>query len=166
MLEGELKHEDSMGNKFVLCENEIQTMTAGTGIFHSEKNNLENKAAKLLQIWVFPKFRNEEPSYGQIAFSPEERKNRWHLVVSPDQPNTALIKQDAYFSLASLDKNLELNYQLVNPSNGVYVFVIKGEVLANEISLDERDGMGFSETETIKINAVKNAEILVMEIPL
>ncbi len=166
MLEGELKHEDSMGNKFILRENEIQTMTAGTGIFHSEKNNLEDKAAKLLQIWVFPKFRNEEPSYGQIAFSPEERKNKWHLVVSPDKPNTALIKQDAYFSLASLDENQKLNYQLVNPSNGVYIFVIKGEVLANEIQLSERDGACLWETSSIEFSASENSELLLMEIPL
>lgn len=166
MLEGELKHQDSMGNSFVLHENEIQTMSAGTGIFHSEHNNSNDKPARLLQIWVFPRQRNIEPQYGLTGFSPEERENKWHLVVSPSKPGTAIINQDAYFSMISMDENLEIDYQLYDKENGVYVFVIDGETHAGGLSLGKRDGAGFSETTSVTFRALKKTEILVMEVPM
>jgi redox-sensitive bicupin YhaK (pirin superfamily) len=166
MLEGELKHEDSMGNSFVLHENEIQTMSAGTGIFHSEANNDPEKSAKLLQIWVFPKQRNIQPSYGLAVFSPEERKNKWHLVVSPSKPGTAQIHQNAFFSMISMEESLAIDYQLYNSENGVYTFVIDGEVEVGGLGLNKRDGIGVWETESIPFKAKKKAEVLVMEIPM
>lgn len=166
MLEGELKHEDSMGNSFVLHENEIQTMSAGTGIFHSEENNDPIKPARLLQIWVFPKHRNIEPQYGLTGFSPEERKNKWHLVVSPSKPGTAIIKQDAYFSMISMDEGLTTDYQLYDKNNGVYTFVIDGEVEAEGLQLDRRDAAGIWDTTQINFKAFKKTELLVMEIPM
>ena len=166
MLEGELKHEDSMGNSFVLRENEIQTMSAGTGIFHSESNNDPLKAAKLLQIWVFPKQRNIEPQYGLTGFSSEERKNKWHLVVSPSKPGTAMIRQDAYLSMISMDENLQIDYQLYDHNNGVYTFMIDGEAEADGIQLKRRDGAGIWDTEAIPFKALKKSEILVMEVPM
>lgn len=166
MLEGELKHEDSMGNAFVLHENEIQTMSAGTGIFHSEANNDPLNPARLLQIWVFPKQRNIQPSYGLTGFSPEERKNNWHLVVSPSKPGTAQIHQDAFFSMISMDENLEIDYQLYNSENGVYIFVIDGKVDAGTLSLEKRDGAGIWETKAIPFRAVNKSEVLVMEVPM
>lgn len=166
MLEGELKHEDSMGNSFVLHENEIQTMSAGTGIFHSEENNDPIKPARLLQIWVFPKHRNIEPQYGLTGFSPEERKNKWHLVVSPSKPGTAIIKQDAYFSMISMDEGLTTDYQLFDKNNGVYTFVIDGEVEAEGLQLGRRDAAGIWDTTQINFKAFKKTELLVMEIPM
>lgn len=166
MLEGELKHEDSMGNSFVLHENEIQTMSAGTGIFHSEENNDPIKPARLLQIWVFPKHRNIEPQYGLTGFSPEERKNKWHLVVSPSKPGTAIIKQDAYFSMISMDEGLTTDYQLYDKNNGVYTFVIDGEVEAEGLQLGRRDAAGIWDTTQINFKAFKKTELLVMEIPM
>jgi redox-sensitive bicupin YhaK (pirin superfamily) len=166
MLEGELKHEDSMGNSFVLHEHEIQTMSAGTGIFHSESNNSSDKPAKLLQIWVFPKHKNIQPQYGLTGFSPEERKNKWHLVVSSAKPGTALIHQDAYFSLISMDENLEIDYQMYDSNNGVYVFMIDGEVQAGDTHLKKRDGAGIWDTTSIPFKASKKSEVLVMEVPM
>jgi redox-sensitive bicupin YhaK (pirin superfamily) len=166
MLEGELKHEDSMGNSFVLHENEIQTMSAGTGIFHSEENNNPDKPAKLLQIWVFPRNKNLEPRYGLTGFSPEERKNKWHLVVSPSKPGTALIQQDAFFSMISMDEGFTTEYQLYDNNNGVYIFVIDGEVEAEGIQLSKRDGVGIWDVILISLKAFKRTELLVMEIPM
>lgn len=166
MLQGELKHEDSMGNSFVLHENEIQTMSAGTGIFHSEANNSAVDPAKLLQIWVFPREKNIEPKYGLTAFSPEERKNKWHLVVSPSKPGTALIEQDAYFSMISMEEGLSVDYQLYDSDNGIYIFVIDGAVDAAGAVLDTRDGLGVWETKSIGLKALKPSELLVMEIPM
>jgi quercetin 2,3-dioxygenase len=166
MLQGELKHVDSMGNEFVLHENEIQTMSAGTGIFHSEFNNSETNSAKLLQIWVFPRQRNIEPEYGLTGFSPEERKNKWHLVVSPSKPGTATIHQDAYFSMISMDEGLEIDYQLYDSNNGVYIFVIDGAIEANELQLGTRDGAGVWETNNIHFKATPKTEVLVMEVPM
>ncbi len=166
MLEGELKHEDSMGNSFVLHEHEIQTMSAGTGIFHSEANNDPVKAAKLLQIWVFPKNRNIEPQYGLTAFSPEERKNKWHLVVSPSKPGTAIIRQDAYFSMISMDEGFTIDYQLYDTNNGVYIFNIDGEIEAEGIPFNTRDGAGIWDVKSINFKAYKKSEVLIMEIPM
>jgi redox-sensitive bicupin YhaK (pirin superfamily) len=166
MLEGELRHADSMGNSFVLHQNEIQTMSAGTGIFHSEHNNDSFKPARLLQIWVFPRKRNIQPQYGLTGFSPEDRKNKWHLVVSPSTPGTAIINQDAYFSMASIDENLELDYKLFDNNNGVYIFVIDGEIESEGLRLGKRDGAGISETTSILFKALKSSEILVMEVPM
>lgn len=166
MLEGELRHADSMGNAFVLHENEIQTMSAGTGIFHSEHNNMGDKPAKLLQIWVFPRKRNITPQYGLTGFSSEERKNKWHLVVSPSTPGTAIINQDAYFSLISVDENFQIDYNLYDHNNGVYVFVIGGEVEAGGLHLQSRDGAGITETTTLPFKALKKSEVLVMEVPM
>lgn len=166
MLQGELRHADSMGNAFVLHENEIQTMSAGTGIFHSEHNNLSDKPARLLQIWIFPRKRNIQPQYGLTGFSSEERKNKWHLVVSPSTPGTAIINQDAYFSMATMDENLQLDYKLFDANNGVYIFVIDGAIDAGGQHLATRDGAGISETTSVSIKALKKSEVLVMEVPM
>lgn len=166
MLQGELKHEDSMGNTFVLHENEIQTMSAGTGIFHSEANNDPVNPAKLLQIWVFPRQRNIEPQYGLTGFSPEERKNKWHLVVSPSKPGTAIINQDAYFSVISMEEGLEIDYQFYDNNNGIYIFMIDGETEADGINLKTRDGVGIWESKSINFKAIMKSEVLVMEVPM
>ena len=167
VLSGALSHRDSMGNTAVIKPNEVQIMSAGTGITHSEFNHSKTEEVKLLQIWVFPRERNIKPRYDQKLFSPEEKKNKLLTVVSPEKVSTSVwINQDAWFSSGSLEKDKSIEYNLNKKGNGVYAFVIEGEIKINEIELDSRDGVGISETDTFKVTAKSNAEILLMEIPM
>jgi quercetin 2,3-dioxygenase len=167
VLSGALEHRDSMGNTAVIKPNEVQIMSAGTGITHSEFNHSKNEPVQLLQIWVFPKERNIKPRYDQKLFSPEERKNKLLTVVSPSKENGAVwINQDAWFSLGSLEKNKSIEYNLHEKGNGVYAFVIEGEISVGEIDLGRRDGLGISETDKFNVNAKTNADVLLIEIPM
>lgn len=168
MLEGELRHSDSMGHAEVLRENEVQAMSAGTGIFHSEVNNLPDKAVKLLQIWVFPAQRNIKPRYEQRAFDPKNRKNNWQLLVAPNQSDGALdMKQQAWFSRIDLDRGEISTYDLFNKENGIYLFVIDGKIMADsDLLLNKRDGAGIWETPGIKLKAEEKTELLVIEVPM
>ncbi len=168
MLEGELRHGDSMGHSEVLRKDEVQAMSAGTGIFHSEVNNLQDQPAKLLQIWVFPERKNIIPRYEQRAFSPEDRKNKWQLLVGPNPPDGALdISQQSWFSRIDLDKGGQVDYTLHNRENGVYFFMISGHITVdNDLNLDSRDGVGVSETETVNLRAGEKSEVLAIEVPM
>jgi hypothetical protein len=168
MLEGELRHSDSMGHSEVLRKDEVQAMSAGTGIFHSEVNNLQDQPAKLLQIWVFPERKNITPRYEQRDFNPEERKNQWQLLVGPNAPDGALdIKQQSWFSRIDLDKGGHVDYKLHNRDSGVYFFVISGNItVENDLKLDSRDGLGVSGTETVNIRAGEKSEVLAIEVPM
>jgi len=168
MLEGELRHSDSMGHSEVLHANEVQAMSAGTGIFHSEVNNLRDKPVKLLQIWVFPAQRNIKPRYEQKAFDPESRKNKWQLLAAPDQTDGALdIKQRTWFSRIDLQKSNHSSYELHDKENGIYLFVIRGEInIDNDLKLNTRDGAGLWETPGITLEAVEDTELLVIEVPM
>jgi redox-sensitive bicupin YhaK (pirin superfamily) len=165
-LEGELEHIDSMGNKFLIRKNDIQVMSAGTGIFHSEYNKLPDKPVRLLQIWVFPEKRNITPRYDQKTYRPEDRINKWQRIVSPNENEVAWINQKAYFSLISLDKGKTIPYLFNDPKNGAYLFVIDGSVSLDGIQLEKRDGLGVWETSEISLTALKKAELLLMEIPM
>ena len=166
-LSGSLEHKDSMGTTSVIKTNDVQIMSAGTGVIHSEYNHSKKDKVNFLQIWVFPKEGNIAPRYDQKMFSPEERQNRFQTVVSPERDNGSIwINQDAWFSLGNLDKGVETHYKLNRDGNGVYAFVIKGDVeLAGE-SLKQRDGMGVWDTEKLNIKAGSDAEILLMEVPM
>jgi len=168
MLEGELKHGDSMGHTQVLHENEVQAMSAGTGIFHSEVNNLPDKPARLLQIWVFPEERNIKPRYEQKAFDPLLRKNQWQLLAGPDPQNGELdIRQKAWFSRIDLTRGRESNYTLHEKLNGIYLFVINGSVkFDNDQQLQKRDGAGIWEIDYLKLSAVEDSDVLVIEVPM
>lgn len=168
-IKGKLQHKDSMGNTGVISENEIQVMSAGTGIMHSEINPDHNNEVNLLQIWVMPLKRNIKPRYDQKKFNPTERENKFQLVVCPelDQHEGALwINQNAYFSLGKLEKGAFLDYNFFRSDNGLYIFVIDGSIEADGELLEKRDGLGITVSETIKIEAKENAEILLMEIPM
>lgn len=165
-LEGDLEHKDSMGNTFVIRKNDVQIMSAGTGIFHSEYNKNPDKKVNFLQIWVFPKVKNIAPKYGQVTYNPSDRKNKWQRVVSPENDGTVTINQDAYFYLTDLDANKKLNYATHLPGNGVYFFVIKGSVSINGEQLNQRDGMGVWDTSSVSIEASQQTELLAMEIPM
>ncbi len=168
MLEGELRHSDSMGHSQVLHENEVQAMSAGTGIFHSEINNSLDNPLRLLQIWVLTEKKNIKPRYEQKSFDAGQRKNKWQLIAGPEPRNGEMeIKQQAWFSRIDLDKDNETTYSLNNSQNGVYLFVINGSVQFGQgEQLHRRDGAGIWETDSLALKANENSELLVIEIPM
>jgi quercetin 2,3-dioxygenase len=166
-LEGELVHKDSMGNTGIISKGEIQVMSAGTGIRHSEYNNSADKELRLLQIWLFPEKRNVEPRYDQKKYSLEETHNNLLPVVSPmNSPTGIHIHQQAWFSLGKLDKGFSTTYKLNKEDNGVYVFVIDGDVSINGEQLNRRDALAITEADSLEIKAGTGAELLLMEVPM
>jgi redox-sensitive bicupin YhaK (pirin superfamily) len=166
-LSGELKHRDTTGTEAVIKTGDIQIMSAGSGLQHSEMNNSRTEEVKFLQIWVFPKERNIKPRYDQKTFDEMQRLNKWQLIVSPDKSDDSIwINQDAWFSLAKLEKGKSLNYSLHKKGNGMYVFILKGDTMAAGQSLNSRDGLGMSQTDEINFSTETEAEILLIEVPL
>lgn len=167
-LEGDLEHTDSMGNVAVIKHGDIQVMSAGTGIFHTEYNKNTDKAAKFLQIWVFPNRKNVAPRYDQLTMNINDRHNRLQQILSPDKNDAGVwINQDAWFHLGKFDKDFTTTYQLKNPANGVYAFVIKGDIAIGDVNLNERDGLGTWNTTHLNITALSaGAELLLMEVPM
>lgn len=166
-IEGALKHQDSEGNSSVIKQGEVQVMSAGTGIAHSEHNASLTEAAKFLQIWVLPKKLGIKPRYEQKVFSIEGRKNKLQMVVASDGRGGALsINQDAYFSLSDLDATQSVTYQKQSSSNGVYLFVLSGEVELNSKIFKARDGVGITDFKSLYIVANAPSGILLMEVPL
>ena len=164
-LEGRLEHKDSMGNTMQILSGDVQIMSAGTGIFHSEFNPDTGHDLRLLQIWVLPKLKNITPRYDQKTYDPAGRKNRWQRVVSPTETEAVWINQDAWFSLISLEKGKTAGYAFQKPGNGAYVFMMEGSADVSGTQLDRRDGGGFRDTDTLSVTALENAEILLMELP-
>lgn len=167
-LEGDLEHKDSMGNTAIIRKGDIQVMSAGTGIFHSEFNKNEGEQVKFLQIWVFPNKRNVTPRYDQITLNEADRKNKLQQILSPTKEDEGVwIHQDAWFHMGNFDKGVSTNYTIKKPGNGVYVFVLKGQFRVNGIDLDQRDGLGLSDIEQFDVQALTgNADILLMEVPM
>jgi len=166
-LEGTLEHKDSMGNTGLIQKNEIQVMSAGTGVFHSEKNASQDDDVKLLQIWVFPSKRQVTPRYDQIKLNPVDRVNKLQQILSPSPEDEGVwIHQDAWFHLGNFENGFETKYTLKNPNNGVYAFVISGEVTINNENLNTRDGMGIWGISELELAANTDSEILLMEIPM
>jgi quercetin 2,3-dioxygenase len=166
-LEGDLEHGDNMGNVAVIKKGDVQIMSAGTGVVHSEKNHSSQSPVKFLQIWVFPDRKNVQPRYDQQSFSDDEMKNKFLTVVSPmGNAEGVNIHQDAWFSLGRLDANTSLQYKLHTEGNGLYAFVLEGDIMINEVMLNRRDGLGITGTNSIDVNAGSNAFLLLMEIPM
>lgn len=166
-LEGDLEHKDSMGNTFTIKKGDVQVMSAGSGIFHSEKNKHTNEDVKFLQIWVYPNKKNVSPRYDQLTFNPEDRKNVWQQVVSPNPDDAGVwIHQDAWFFLSDLDKGEKLGYDLKKEGNGVYLFLLSGQLKVGEQVLEHRDGIAITDTSGFEITATEDAEVLVMDIPM
>ncbi|MCB2197483.1 MAG: pirin family protein [Bacteroidetes bacterium] len=164
-LSGDLEHKDSMGNSGVIRNGEIQVMSAGTGIQHSEFNHNKNEELKLLQIWVFPKIRNVEPRYDQISLPKKE--NDLIQIVSPNKDDDGVwIHQEAWFHLGNLKQGWNGEYQLKGNDHGVYAFVIEGKIKIGSHELHKRDALGISETETFSITAVEDSTLLLMEVPM
>jgi len=166
-LSGDLEHRDSMGNTTVIKQGDVQIMSAGTGIQHSEFNHNKNEKVNFLQIWVFPKQHGINPGYDQKTFNSEDRINKFQQIVSPENDAEGItIHQDAWFNLINLTNDFETNYQLNKNENGIYVFVLEGDVIINGNKLSRRDGIGITETETISIKANSSCELLIMEVPM
>lgn len=166
-LSGDLKHKDSMGNEAIIKQGDIQVMSAGTGISHSEMNANKDTDVKFLQIWVFPNKKNVQPRYGQITLDESKMKNNLLQVLSPNADDEGVwIHQDAWFSLGNLDKGITKEYKLKGINSGVYAFVLEGDVTINGESLNKRDGLGISETDTLNITADSDARLLLMEVPM
>jgi redox-sensitive bicupin YhaK (pirin superfamily) len=166
-LSGELKHKDTIGNDFVIKPGEVQTMSAGTGIMHSEYNNSEKDDVNFLQIWVMPKQNGIAPAYSQKDFNSEERENAFQLVVSPDgRNNSATINQDAFFSMSNMQSGSELKYSHYLETNGSYIFVLKGRIEVDGQTLEARDGLGVVGHNEIQLKANEDSEILIMEVPV
>jgi redox-sensitive bicupin YhaK (pirin superfamily) len=167
VMEGALEHKDSMGNTGVINANEIQVMSAGTGITHSEYNHSKDKPLKLFQIWVYPNKRNVDPRYDQIRLDPADRKNKLQQVVSPHPGKEGVwIYQEAAFFLGRFDKDLDVSFSLQKKNNGIYVFIIEGKADVEGQVLERRDGYGISETDALKIHTKQDTEILIMEVPM
>lgn len=167
-LEGDLEHKDSMNNVAVIKSGDIQVLSAGTGITHSEYNKNKDKQVKLLQIWIFPNKNGVSPRYDQMTLKIEDRQNQLQQVLSPNPEDAGVwIHQDAWFNMTNLDKGKTLTYPLKNPKkNGVYVFVLKGVATVNTQPLNKRDGLGVWDVEELDIQADSNAELLLMEVPM
>jgi redox-sensitive bicupin YhaK (pirin superfamily) len=163
---GALAHKDSTGRDKIIRTNDVQIMSAGKGIAHSEFNASETDDANFLQIWVFPKEKNIEARYAQKTFDPKERKNKFQTVVSPEDKEAVWINQDAYFSLGNLDKGAALDYKIRKAGNGVYAFVIKGDVKVNGEALQTRDAIAISETNSLQVEANAETELLLIEVPM
>ena len=167
-ISGDLEHKDNMGTQQIIRQGDVQVMSAGTGIQHSEKNNNHDKEVKIFQIWIFPNKKNVKPRYEQKSFTDADKQNKLLTVVSPigTTDGGVQIHQDAWFSLGKLDKNFHTTYQLKNKDNGVYAFVIEGDISINGEKLNRRDGLGIMETDKLEIKANSNSELLLMEVPI
>lgn len=165
-LAGGLKHKDSMGNASVIKAGEIQVMSAGKGILHSEYNASDKDPAQILQIWVFPDKNNVEPRYDQKVIDMSKAKNSFHTIVSPVPSDDGVwIHQQAWFSISETDKDVSLNYHFKSQNSGVYLFVIEGEVKVGEQVLGRRDALGITETDSFELESLTQSKFLLMEVP-
>lgn len=165
-LKGALKHVDTMGNETIIRKGEVQAMSAGTGLLHSEFNNSNEEEVHFLQIWVLPEKLNIEPRYSQKEFTQNGRDNQFQLIVSPDgRENSVVVNQQAYFSLLSLEEKKDRIYQKYQQENGVYFFVLDGDLKVKGHHLEKRDGLGLEQTDDIEIKSHTKSELLIMEVP-
>ena len=166
-LQGDLQHKDSMGNTAVIKQGDIQVMSAGTGIYHSEQNKHQDQPVKFLQIWILPNKKNVNPRYDQLTLSLEDWHNKFQQVLSPNPADAGVwIYQDAWFHMGNLDKGISIDYLLKKEGNGVYAFILKGTVNINGQLLESRDGFGISGVDSLNILAQTDAEVLLIEVPM
>lgn len=165
-LEGELEHTDSLNNSMTMKSGEIQVMSAGTGIFHSEYNKLKDQSLKFLQIWIIPKVKNVTPRYDIQKYNLKE--NELTEILSPNLDSEKVwINQNAWFNIAKLEANCNIKYKLHDAEkNGVYIFVIKGSLWINNQELKARDGFGIWEITELELIAISITEVLLMEVPM
>ena len=167
-LEGAIEHKDSMGNQGVIKYGDVQVMSAGTGIQHSEFNASKDKQVKLFQIWLFPNKDNVKPRYDQLTLDVNDRHNKLQQIISPEKEKAGLwIHQDAWFSMGTFDNGFKLDYAVKRKENGIYAMVVKGKFNISGNEVNERDGIGIWNTNEINIHALtQGAELLLMDVPM
>ena len=166
-LDGALEHKDSMDNIGVIETDEIQVMSAGSGVYHSEYNKSRDQSVSLLQIWVFPNKKNVTPRYDQKNIKDLKKVNSFYPIVTPNQKGPGMwIHQDAWFHIGEFDKETRINYKINKKGNGVYAFLIEGSVQIDGESLEKRDALGLWDTESFELLANPNSKILLIEVPL
>jgi quercetin 2,3-dioxygenase len=166
-LKGALQHKDSTGGEGIIEAGDVQIMSAGTGVRHSEFNASATEAVNLFQCWVFPKEKNIKPRYDQRKFELADREGKWQVVVSPIEADNALwINQDARFLLTNIKAGNTQAYSNAFGGNGVYIMVIKGTVTINGTELNDRDALGVWEADSFDITANTDAELLAIEVPM
>lgn len=165
-LKGKLKHGDSHQNSRVITPGDIQTMSAGTGIYHSEMNGSDTEAVEFLQIWVMPEKLNTPPAYQDFDVRPLLRKNEMALIVSPDGDTPARLLQQTWFSIGEIEAGKKIDYHMHQSHSGVYIFVMEGEVKVDGTILSRRDGMGVYETGSFELETLKDSHILFIEVPM
>lgn len=165
-LEGAIEHRDNMGHSAIISVGEVQHMSAGTGVMHSEHNSSKTDPLKLLQIWVIPEIMAVKPKYDQRKFDVSQRNNKFQTIVSPDGRDCIKINQKCWFNLANLDKGNSLTYQFHGPNQGIYAFLISGNVKIENQNLNKRDALGIWDTESIEIVASESSELLIIEVPM
>ena len=166
-LDGTLEHKDSLDNIGVIETDEIQVMSAGSGVYHSEYNKNKDQSVSLLQIWVFPNKKNVTPRYDQKNIKDLKKVNSFYPIVTPNQNGPGMwIHQDAWFHLGEFDKETRINYNINKEGNGVYAFLIEGSVQIDGESLEKRDALGIWDTEKFELLANQNSRVLLIEVPL
>ena len=166
-ISGALHHKDNTGRSEIIRSGDVQIMSAGTGIVHSEMNASKDESVNLLQIWIFPKERNIVPRYEQKTFNEADRRDRFQIVVSPDKSEGGVwINQDVKFALSDLSSGKSVTYTPAFANSGLYLFVIDGQIEAADETLGLRDGMGVSETDLLTVTAIVDSKVLLMEIPM
>ncbi|MBK6701190.1 MAG: pirin family protein [Saprospiraceae bacterium] len=166
-LEGDLEHKDSMGNTTVIRKGDIQIMSAGTGIQHSEYNKNKDAEVKFLQIWIIPNKKNVTPRYDQITLNPIDRKNQLQQIISPNPDDAGIwIHQNAWFYLADFDTDFSLSYSIKSKENGLYIFILNGQIQIIDLTLHSRDGLGIWDTDRIEIKVTANTSFLLMDLPM
>lgn len=168
VLEGALEHKDSMGHTEAIHPGEVQVMSAGTGVFHSEYNHNRDKEVNLLQTWIFPDKKNVQPRYDQRMFDAEGRNNKLQLLVSPiyNDDEGLKIHQNAWIYRTNLEKGMSLRHNMHSNRNGVYMFVIDGKINTEGQQLNKRDAIGISETDSFEFTAEENSDVILFEIPM
>jgi quercetin 2,3-dioxygenase len=165
-LKGALAHRDSTGTEEVINTNDVQIMSTGSGLSHSEYNASKDDFVNFLQLWVLPKERNIIPRYDQKTFLPETRENKWQVIVAPDNKEALWINQDAWFSLGKFDSDKPTSYKINKAGNGVYLFLIEGSIELNGEKLEKRDAIGLQELDLVDIKVLEKCEILAVEVPM
>jgi redox-sensitive bicupin YhaK (pirin superfamily) len=167
-LEGDLQHRDSMGNIAVIKKGDIQVMSAGTGIQHSEYNKNPDEPVKFLQIWIFPNKRNVTPRYDQISINASDKQDRLLQILSPNQDDEGVwIHQDAWFHLGTFSADRQAEYNIKKSGNGVYAFILSGSFTIDGHKVETRDGLGIWETDGFSLRSNEDgSEILLMEVPM
>lgn len=166
-LAGDLEHKDSMGNVAIIRQGDIQALSAGTGIYHSEYNKNKDKEVRFLQIWIFPKLKQVAPRYDQVSLRSIEKKNQFYQILSPNPSDQGVwIHQDVWFHLGKFQNGIGDTYRLKQTGNGVYIFVLEGSIVLGGQVLDKRDGFGLWDADSFEMTAIIDSKVLLMEVPM